>query len=241
MEFDRFHPWTLPHKVALACIALVCVSVILAFWNGRGRKWRTPVTAGVALLSGATFLANQFKQAIDHGGDPQHWLPLHLCHVTLAMAIFAAWRKRTVPYEFAYFFGIGGTAQALLTPNLQEAFPQFEYFTFFICHGGILVLVALMTVAFQMRPRPGAVMRMIIAGNAYMAVAAVANALTGANFGYLAHKPENKSLLDMLGPWPTYILWMELIGVALLLLLYAPWYLMDRTNTRDEAPEADLA
>jgi uncharacterized membrane protein YwaF len=44
---------------------------------------------------------------------------------------------------------------------------------------------------------------------------------------FIAHKPETASLMDMLGPWPWYILSLELVGLAVSLLLYSPFGLKD--------------
>ena len=38
--------------------------------------------------------------------------------------------------EVAYFWGIGGTAQAILTPDLKFAFPDLRFLSFFIAHSG---------------------------------------------------------------------------------------------------------
>jgi len=42
------------------------------------------------------------------------------------------------------------------------------------------------------------------------------------------HKPPTASLLDLLPPWPWYILWMEAIGlVVMCLILYLPFAVKD--------------
>ncbi|MEM9236700.1 MAG: YwaF family protein, partial [Verrucomicrobiota bacterium] len=58
--------------------------------------------------------------------------------------------------------------------------------------------------------------------NLYVVVAVIANALFGTNYGFLAGKPENPSLLDQLGPHPHYIIWLELIALGLFFLLALP-------------------
>ncbi len=44
------------------------------------------------------------------------------------------------------------------------------------------------------------------------------------------HKPDLPSLLDLLPPWPIYILYMELIGIVSILLLYLPFLIKDLRN-----------
>jgi uncharacterized membrane protein YwaF len=52
------------------------------------------------------------------------------------------------------------------------------------------------------------------------------------------YKPDTPSLLDLLPEWPIYILYMEVIGIATMLVLYLPFatkdlvnrYLMNRDN-----------
>jgi uncharacterized membrane protein YwaF len=45
------------------------------------------------------------------------------------------------------------------------------------------------------------------------------NARFGTNYMYLRAKPEAPTLLDLLGPWPWYVLGGEIVAVCLLWLL----------------------
>ena len=44
----------------------------------------------------------------------------------------------------------------------------------------------------------------------------------GTNFGFAARKPENPSLLDHMGPWPIYLVWMQVLGGLFFSLLALP-------------------
>ena len=65
------------------------------------------------------------------------------------------------------------------------------------------------------RPTKGAVKRVFLLILAYAAMAMAVNYLLGTNYGFLAAKPEEASLLDVMPSWPWYI--PVLIGLAALM------------------------
>src|SRR5699024_2310306 len=66
-------------------------------------------------------------------------------------------------------------------------------------------------------------------------IAVVANAITGANYGYLSRGPDGPSILDLLGPWPSYIIWEAVIIAVVWALMTWPW----QTQTARQAPVVD--
>src|SRR5437868_11060377 len=71
-------------------------------------------------------------------------LPLQLCDWAMVVIIIAMWTRRPRWFEVAYFWGIGGTVQAVLTPNLAFGFPDFRFFSFFVSHCGIIIGIILL-------------------------------------------------------------------------------------------------
>jgi len=164
-------------------------------------------------------------------------LPLHLCDAAIVMSVVALLTQKRVPFELAYFWGLGGSVQALLTPGLEECgFPTYEFFRYFFSHSGILVAVAYLAWGRGMRPTARSLFRAIAITAAYMACVGAVDYWLDANYMFLCHTPSTASLLDWLGPWPWYLVPLVCIGAGLMTALYLPYYVVDRYRKRTAAP-----
>jgi hypothetical integral membrane protein (TIGR02206 family) len=85
----------------------------------------------------------------------------------------------------------------------------------------VVLSVIYLAVTGRVAPTPRSIWRVWGWTNAYAAAVGLINWVAGANYGYLAHKPMQPSLLDYLGPWPYYILAMEAVALA---SLYLAWW-----------------
>lgn len=152
-------------------------------------------------------------------------LPLQLCDAAIFIAAAALWTRTPILVEVTYFWGLAGTIQALLTPDLPQHFPTYPYFQYYIAHGGVVAAALLLVVGMRLHPRRWGVLRVGALTLAYAAFVGAVDAATGANYMYLRGKPPNPTLLDALGPWPVYILFAVLIAAALFAILDAPFRL----------------
>ena len=131
-------------------------------------------------------------------------------------------------YEFTYFLGIGGAIQALATPGLGiYGFPHFVFFQYFLSHGLLITSAIYMTVVEGFRPTWKSMVRVFVWTNIYVVIVYFINNAIGSNYLMINYKPATPSLLDLLPPWPIYIVYMELIGIATMLLLYVPFAVKD--------------
>jgi hypothetical integral membrane protein (TIGR02206 family) len=163
----------------------------------------------------------------------QWHLPLHICAIMVFSSAFMLVTRNAAIYEFSYFLGIGAAMQALITPDAGiYGFPHFRFFQTLTAHGLLIFSALYMTWVEKFRPHPKSLVRVFVGMNLYMAVIFAFNRLIGSNYLFIAHKPETASLIDVLGPWPWYILSLEGIGIALCLLLYLPFFLKDAAAKR---------
>jgi hypothetical integral membrane protein (TIGR02206 family) len=159
------------------------------------------------------------------GSELAYSLPLQLCDVAIFVAAAALWTRRQWLVEVTYFWGLAGTVQALLTPDLPEHFPSYPYFQYYIAHGGVVCAALLLVVGMRRHPRPWAAVKVMALTIAYAALVGALDAVTGANYMYLRTKPSAPTLLDLLGPWPLYILAGTALAVIMFAILDAPFRL----------------
>jgi hypothetical integral membrane protein (TIGR02206 family) len=220
------------HLIALAVVVLFNIFIV---WRFRGadedtkHKVRLGITAALWLNELGWHI---WKYSI---GDwtIQEMLPFHLCSVLVWVGGAALITKNYKVYEFMYFMGLAGATQALLTPDAGiYGFPHYRPFQTIIAHGLIVASAIFMTFVEGYRPTWKSLGRVILWMNIYMAIVFVINQFIGSNYLFIAHKPATASLLDLLPPWPYYILYIELIGIVLSLLLYLPFWIKDLRTAR---------
>jgi len=118
------------HLVTLGVITALCA---LLYWAARNRDstWRAWLgrVLGIVLL---TYIACIYaQQGIEHMLSWEYSLPLDLCNLVLAACIIALFRPGRFIAEIAYFWGLGGGLQAVLTPDLAQGFPSWDFALFF--------------------------------------------------------------------------------------------------------------
>ena len=228
----------LTHIGALAAIFLL--NLFLLRFKNKDETVRRKVRVAMAVTLWLTESAWHFWNIYHGTWSIQEHLPLHACSVLIWLAGFMLINKNYRIYEFAYFLGIGGALQALLTPDIGiYGFPHFRFIQTYISHGLLLTSAIYMTVIEGFRPTWQSLKRIIIFLNIYMLAVFGVNQLIGSNYLFVARKPPGPTLLDALPEWPVYIFYMEAIGLVMFLLLYLPFAVKDWRSTKKKA-EASL-
>jgi hypothetical integral membrane protein (TIGR02206 family) len=161
-------------------------------------------------------------------------LPLQLCDWAMFVIIVALWTGNRRWLEVAYFWGIGGTLQAILTPNLAFGFPDLRFVTFFVAHSGIIVGIVFLMLVYGFRPTGFGILRTFAWTEIYFVIAFTGDLLTGENYGYLLHKPEAFSLLSYLSDWrPLYLVEFHLLALVFFTALYAPFAIVDLVRRKN--------
>ncbi len=162
---------------------------------------------------------------IMYGGLPlKASLPLELCDIsTIISAIMFACKSYPL-YEIVYFWGMAGSLEALITPDLGiYAFPHFVFFEFFLSHGSIIILCLFMTFVYGYRPSFKSLIKSLVVLNIYAGFIGIYDKLMDTNIMYLCEKTQDTSIMSYLGPWPRYLFSLELVAIASCALCLIPF------------------
>ena len=225
------------HLAALALLVLLNVSLIRFKPSAAGVRSRVRWAMAITLWTAES--AWHAWNLLVGTWTLQTMLPLNACSALMWLSGFMLIRRDFRIYEFAYFLGIGGALQYLITPDLgRYGFPHFRFFQAFTSHGLLLTAPIYMTFVEAFRPTWKSFGRVVLGTNIYMLAIYFVNLGLGSDYLMLNAKPATPSLLDLLPPWPYYIPYMELLGLVSCLLLYLPFVLIDRRS--GSATQADI-
>jgi hypothetical integral membrane protein (TIGR02206 family) len=214
------------HLIAMGI--LVALNFWLATFKNASEATRSRIRWTLAIILWVNEIAWHVWNAAVGRWTIQTMLPFHLCSVLVWIGAFMLVTKNQTIYEFAYFMGIAGAFQAVMTPDLGiYGFPHFRFFQTFISHGLIITAAIYMTIVEGFRPTWKSLAKIAVGVNLYMIVIYFVNVAIGSNYLFINGKPPTASLLDVLPDWPVYILYMEAIGVVCCLLLYLPFIVKD--------------
>ena len=226
----------LPLQFASLALALLA-PLVLWHVHRRMRSHRFAVNAAraIAVLLLALYSAELSVKWSEGGLIFREALPMQLCDWALfAVAGALLWRSQTM-FELGYFWGLCGTLQALFTPAIAHDLPWWKHAGFFLAHAGIVAGVLVLLLVARMRPR--SLWRVVLWSEIYLAAALAVNALTAANYGFLSHRPETPSMLDLFAQhrW-LYVAEINAVALVCFATIYLPWLIADRRRRPPAAP-----
>ncbi|BBX93753.1 TIGR02206 family membrane protein [Mycolicibacterium boenickei] len=222
-EFSAYGP---SHLIVLAVFATGAVLLVMIGRRQSEAQARilSRVLAGLLV---AAFLVALVYKLVDPTIDTS--VPLQLCDLAELAAAYALWSQRHWAFVLTYYWGLVLSSQALITPDIGTAkdgapdFPHHLFVTFFTLHVLVVLAAIYLTWGRGMRPRWRDYRFAVIATLAWVAFTFTFNVVAGTNYGYLNRKPPTASVLDVLGPWPVYLLAEVVIVLIVWALMTWPW------------------
>lgn len=214
------------HLVSLAVCVVLAVGLA---WQGR-RMRGLPSEVRVSRCLAVAILVTQAVMQMMESMLPDNWvlkdsLPLHLCDVAWMMAAYALWTHRRWAFGLVYYWGLTMTFVAMLTPELRMGFPHFYFIMFYSAHGVVVIAAAYLAWGVGLRPDWRMYRTTLACTAVYAGVLYLFNSLAATNYMFLNGKPESKTALDYLGPYPVYILVVAALAFLIWGAMTWPWCL----------------
>ena len=220
------------YVTSVALGAIVCTALCLGARRRPG-PWTSVAGRAIAIVLIADAVSWTIALVVAGTWSADTSLPLALCNVAVPVAAAACWWRLPLLVELTWFWGMAGTLQAVLTPDLTVGFPHLVFFQYVVGHVGIVVAALFLVIGLGIVPRPRSVPRVFLVTAGYTAAVGLVDAVTGADYMVLRSPPETWSLLRLLGPWPWYIVSASGVALVLLVVLDAPFWAARRRAARE--------
>jgi hypothetical integral membrane protein (TIGR02206 family) len=207
-----------------AAIGVFAIGAALLVWIGRrqtesqARRFGRVLGALTAAIYGSVLIYSLIPPSIDRS------VPLRLTDLATVAAAYALWSQRQWAFALTYYWGLVLSAQALISPVLiGPDFPHYTFVAFWAIHLLVVWAAIYLTWGRGMRPQWRSYRITVMVTLVWAAVALAFNSIAGTNYGFLNAKPATASLLDVLGPWPVYLLTAATLILIVWALMTWPW------------------
>lgn len=224
------------HLMVIAITLLLCV--VFPIIIRKKSQWHS----GFRYVAGSILLLNilvyqTYRWQTGYWGADQD-LPMHLCawaNVITALALFS---KNNTLAAIAWCWVMMGSINGLITPQLDNPFPEIPYIYFVIGHSGLMIAVTTLVYGLKIKPQPRAWIKVVAFSQVYFFAALLVNYLTHANYGYLdPHNEFRKQTILALFPSeaPWFHLAIQAVGAILFGIALIPFVIERSVTAKKES------
>jgi hypothetical integral membrane protein (TIGR02206 family) len=219
----------------IVLIVLAVGVLVLAWLGARYRGTRAVRTVGrvLAAVLVAFHVPILIYDLTPARFDIEHSLPFQISDLAWMAAAYALWSQRQWAYALTYYWGLTLVPQALITPALVgPEVLSIDFVSFWGQHLLVVWAAVYLTWWAGMRPtwRGFAIAAAVTV--TWGVAMLVFNEAAGTNYLFVSRRPDNPSLLDLMGEWPWYLGVELVVGLTAWALLTWPW---TRTPQRSAA------
>ena len=202
-------------------VSLVVILTLLLIGRISSYNQRLNLAKGIAVLLIFSTITEHSRNIINGYWNISENLPLHLCGISNLIACFILFTKRNkVLFEFLFYAGIIGGIQAFLTPQINNFDGStFEYISYHTSHAGIILIPIFLLTNLNYSITKFSWFRVWVYLNIIIAFIIPFNFQIDSNYMYLASPPNVDNPL-LIGEWPYYIFFWEIIVILFTYTLY---------------------
>ena len=206
-------------------LTLFFILLLVLIPRNQSDKFKSNFTTFFALLMTFEYVFIQSYFVYKGIWTPQDSLPFHLCRLMLFNTIILLFSRNQIAFELLLFIGMVGGFHSLMTPELTHGSDLVLLIDYFLVHGGLVAAPLYCIFVLGMRPRKMAWLKSFFYLQFFVVIVAIIDYVLGANYMYLAVKPEVNNPF-LIGDWPYYIIGLELATLLHAFLVYIPFSIL---------------
>jgi len=195
-------------------------TILILYFAKRIKKWKHEKSLRISIASFMIFL--------EIGYHTHNWLngkfsiPLHVCSAAVIVSIILLITNSKKVFGYVFFLGLLGGYTALFLPDMSDyTYINMRYYHFIIIHLLIVVIPLYYYKAYEYRVTSESVKKAFLLLLAMSPLAMYINATMDRNYMFIGEKSE--TVLDIMPPWPYYI-------IVFAILIYSLFYSMYRLS-----------
>ena len=215
-----FQNYSSEHWITLLVFLVLIVTLIMIsarFFNTKLKNRTMLVLAFIPLI------ALIGRWIIDYSFRPltlQEDLPLHLCRILSFVAPIVVLYGNTKSIKVFIYLSIPAMINAMVTADIDFGFPHYGFIVYWLYHGTLLILAFYLVFTYRIYLSLKDAIHSFLILNLYFIILHFVNISLQSNYMYSRHKPEVASLMDVLGEWPVYLVWLEVLAFAMLIIIH---------------------
>ena len=227
-DYEPFHLFGVSHWISIILFFLAALFLPLIAKKFFSRSLQSIIKYLLVFFVFINFPIWVLLEIIAGSFDLKIHLPLHLCRFANLALPFAVFNKNGILFQVLFYWGVSAMFQAIFTPDITHDFPHFHYFRFIAAHHLLVITIIYYVVVFDFKPTIPGLKSAFFALNVFLIIALIFNMIFESNYFWLMDKPPAGSLLDLMGPWPWYILVGEFVALIHFYIAYFLYYTINK-------------
>ena len=227
-DYEPFHLFGVSHWISIILFFLAALFLPLIAKKFFSRSLQSIISYLLVFFVFINFPIRVLLEIMAGSFDLKLHLPLHLCRFANLALPFAVFNKNGVLFQVLFYWGLSAMFQAIFTPDITHDFPHFHYFRFIAAHHLLVITIIYYVVVFDFKPTISGLKSAFFALNVFLIIALIFNIIFESNYFWLMDKPPAGSLLDLMGPWPWYILVGEFVALIHFYIAYFLYYTLNK-------------
>ena len=226
-----FSLWGKSHGSPVLFFVIIAIIGVFVGQRSSSRSGKKKILLFLSLIPLVAFVIYNIVHITRGTYTIQNDLPIHICRVLAIAAPFVYWKENKFWTGIFYFWILAGTLNAVIAADIRYDFPHWNYFVYFAMHAGLILLPLYYCIVLGHRIRKVDIWNAFWVANVFLILTMALNFSIGSNYMFTRHKPEVASIMDVMGPWPWYLVVLQFVALILFVLLYMPFRNNNGTGT----------